>query len=111
MEAGPWYRGWPVCRTTPKNADRSALRHKNFVEKALRAKTDFLSAFSVIWPVQSSSRKYLASPPAQIKSISFAVPPHSEGRFANVTNAGRDAVDATARLTGDANADGEDVWS
>jgi hypothetical protein len=38
-------------------------------------------------------------------------PVPTEGRFANVTNAGRDAVDATARLTGDANADGEDVWS
>jgi hypothetical protein len=36
---------------------------------------------------------------------------HSEGRFANVTNAGRGAVDVAARLTGDANADGEDVWS
>jgi hypothetical protein len=29
----------------------------------------------------------------------------------NVINAGRDAVDATARLTGVANADGEVVWS
>jgi hypothetical protein len=43
--------------------------------------------------------------------MSLAVPSHSEGRFANVTDAGRGAVDATARLTGDANADGEDVWS
>jgi hypothetical protein len=45
------------------------------------------------------------------QSISVAILFHSEGRFANVTNAGRGAVDATARLTGDANADGEDVWS
>jgi hypothetical protein len=29
----------------------------------------------------------------------------------NVTSAGRDAVDAEARETGDANADGEVVWS
>jgi hypothetical protein len=47
----------------------------------------------------------------QITSISSAILFHSEGRFANVTDAGRGAVDATARLTGDANADGEDVWS
>ena len=45
------------------------------------------------------------------QSISPAILFHSEGRFANVTDAGRGAVDATARLTGDANADGEDVWS
>jgi hypothetical protein len=91
--------------------DRSAFPLKIFVEKAVRAKADFLNAFNVIWPVQSSLRKYSASPPPQIKSISVAIPPHSEGRFANVTDAGRDAVDAAARLTGDANADGEDVWS
>ena len=48
---------------------------------------------------------------AQIPSISPAILFHSEGRFANVTDAGRGAVDAAARLTGDANADGEDVWS
>jgi hypothetical protein len=34
-----------------------------------------------------------------------------EGRFAVVTNAGRDAVDADALLTNGAEADGEDVWS
>jgi len=50
-------------------------------------------------------------PQTQITSISPAILFHSEGRFANVTDAGRGAVDATARLTGDANADGEDVWS
>jgi hypothetical protein len=47
----------------------------------------------------------------QITSIFTAILFHSEGRFANVTDAGRGAVDAAARLTGDANADGEDVWS
>ena len=34
-----------------------------------------------------------------------------EGRFAIVTDAGRDAVDADALLTNGAEADGEDVWS
>ena len=34
-----------------------------------------------------------------------------QGRFAIVTNAGRDAVDAAVSLTNDAKADGEVVWS
>jgi hypothetical protein len=34
-----------------------------------------------------------------------------EGRFAIVTDAGRDAVDADAPITNGAEADGEDVWS
>jgi hypothetical protein len=34
-----------------------------------------------------------------------------EGRFAIVTDAGRDAVDADALLTNGAEADGEVVWS
>ena len=38
-------------------------------------------------------------------------PVPSEGRFAIVTDAGRDAVDADALLTDGAEADGEDVWS
>jgi hypothetical protein len=38
-------------------------------------------------------------------------PVPKEGRFAIVTNAGRDAVDADALLTNGADADGEDVWS
>ena len=38
------------------------------------------------------------------------IPFHSEGRFANVTDAGRGAVDAAARETGDAKADGQGVW-
>jgi hypothetical protein len=33
------------------------------------------------------------------RSISASVPSHSEGRFAIVTDAGRDAVDADAPLT------------
>jgi hypothetical protein len=35
----------------------------------------------------------------------------TEGRFANVTDAGLDAMDAEARETGDADADGKIVWS
>jgi hypothetical protein len=38
----------------------------------------------------------------RITLVTFAVPPHSEGRRATSRNAERDAVDAGARLTGDA---------
>jgi hypothetical protein len=39
------------------------------------------------------------------------IPSRSEGRFAIVTDAGRDAVDADVPLTNGAKADGEVVWS
>ena len=67
----------------------------------------------MVWSgaVQPHVQKYSDFQKTQITSISPAILFHSEGRFANVTDAGRGAVDATARLTGDANADGEDVWS
>jgi hypothetical protein len=38
--------------------------------------------------------------------ISVAIPSHTEGRLAIVTNAGRDAVDADAPITNGADADG-----
>jgi hypothetical protein len=38
-------------------------------------------------------------------------PVPTEGRYAIVTFAGRDAVDADAPITNGADADGEDVWS
>ena len=41
----------------------------------------------------------------------YAYPVPIEGRFAIVTNAGRDAVDVAAPLTNGAQADGEVVWS
>ena len=49
--------------------------------------------------VQSPLQKYSASRLTQIKSISTVVPSLSEGRFAIVTNVGRDAVDADAPMT------------
>ena len=45
------------------------------------------------------------------RPISFPIPSHSEGRFADVTDAGRGAVDAAARETGVFAAYGEIVWS
>jgi len=61
-------------------------------------------------PVQSSSKKYFASGVGQIAFTTRAFC-SSKGRFAIVTNAGRNAVDAAAFLTNSANADGEGVWS
>ena len=46
--------------------------------------------------VQPFAQKYFASMFAQITFMSAAVPSHTEGRFAIVTDAGRDAVDALA---------------
>jgi len=61
-------------------------------------------------PVQSCSKKYFASDVGQITFTTRAFC-SSKGRFAIVTNAGRNAVDAAALLTNGANADGEVVWS
>jgi hypothetical protein len=60
--------------------------------------------------VQPCLQKYFYSP--QGKSLLHPMPSRpSEGRFAIVTNVGRDAVDADALLTNGAEADGEVVWS
>src|SRR5512140_927752 len=53
-------------------------------------------------PVQPPLQKYSGFPNRQITSISPAIPSHSEGSFAIVTDAGRDAVDALALLTNSA---------
>jgi hypothetical protein len=63
-------------------------------------------------PVQSPSQKYSGSLLTQITSTSSAVPSHSKGRLAIVTNAGRDAMDAGgAEDEGAYLAYGEAVWS
>jgi hypothetical protein len=61
--------------------------------------------------VQPHLQKYFRFHLTQIKSISLTVLLHTEGRFAIVTSAGRDAMDAKMLLTNSANADGEVVWS
>jgi hypothetical protein len=61
--------------------------------------------------VQPLSKKYFCSRLTQITFKSTAIPSRSEGRFAIVTDAGRDAVDVAAPLTNGAQADGEVVWS
>jgi hypothetical protein len=42
--------------------------------------------------VHPLSQKYSDFPNTQITAISLSIPSHSEGRFANVTDAGRVAV-------------------
>jgi len=49
--------------------------------------------------VQPSLQKYSDFPKTQITFVTLAIPSHSEGRFAIVTNAGRDALDADVPLT------------
>jgi hypothetical protein len=62
---------------------------------ALRPITNFLNQINLIPPIQSCLQKYFPSRSTQINSISPPSRP-PEGRFAIVTNAGRDAVDAAA---------------
>jgi hypothetical protein len=60
--------------------------------------------------VKPPLRKYSYFQLAQITSYQSPSRP-TEGRFAIVTDAGRDAVDADAPITNGADADGEVVWS
>ena len=60
----------------------------------LRENAVLLKRINAIWVVQSPSQKYFRSFPTQITCISLAIPAHTEGRFAIVTDARRDAVDA-----------------
>jgi hypothetical protein len=90
---------------------RSRIALRSIRATGLRQNRKFANKFKLIWVVQSRLQKYTALPAPQITSISPAVPSHSEGRLAIVTDAGRDAVDADALLTNGAEADGEGVWS
>ena len=77
----------------------------------MRLEDENASAINVILPVQIYLKKYIASRSTQIK---FIVAPSRlpEGRFANVTDVRRDAVDADGASDESAYlADGEVVWS
>jgi hypothetical protein len=50
------------------------------------AEKKFFFEFKLIWVVQSPSQKYFDSLFTQITSTSLAIPAHTEGRFAIVTN-------------------------
>jgi hypothetical protein len=60
--------------------------------------------------VQPHLQKFSDFPKTQITLYPSPSRP-TEGRFAIVTNAGRDAVDADAPITNGTEADGEGVWS
>jgi hypothetical protein len=49
---------------------------------------DLLNAINLIWVVQSPLQKYSGSLLTQITSIPLAIPAHTKGRFAIVTNVG-----------------------
>jgi hypothetical protein len=57
-------------------------------QSALRAQPDLLNWINVMLPVQSSLQKYFRSLLTQITCISLAIPAHTKGRFAIVTNVG-----------------------
>jgi hypothetical protein len=62
----------------------------------LRTNGYLLDNFRLIWVIQCSVQKYSAFHPTQISGAFSAVPSRQQGRFAIVTNARRDAVDAAA---------------
>jgi hypothetical protein len=68
-----------------------------------------LKRIKVIWGVQSSLQKYFRSLLRQITCLLLAIPAHTEGRFAIVTDVGQGtrAAPKTRALP----ADGEVVWS
>jgi len=55
----------------------------------LRENAVLLKRINAIWVVQSPSQKYFRSFPTQITCISLAIPAHTEGRFAIVTDVGQ----------------------
>ena len=78
----------------------------------MRENAVLLKRINVIWVVQSHSQKYSRSLLTQITCISLAIPAHTEGRFAIVTDVGQgmrwtQAAPKTRALP----ADGEVVWS
>ena len=55
----------------------------------MRIERKFSRGINVIWVVQSPSEKYFRSLLTQITCISLAIPAHTEGRFAIVTDVGQ----------------------
>jgi hypothetical protein len=78
----------------------------------LRETDDLSSRINVIWGVQSLCEKYSAFLVGQIIFTNSPCPASHKGRFAIVTNAGRDAMDAGGAADESAGlADGEVAWS
>jgi hypothetical protein len=83
----------------------------DYASTDLHEKTNFLKPIKLFLSVQSRLKKYSGFPKAQITFISPLSRP-TRGALAIVTDAGRDAVDASGASDESAFlADGEVVWS
>jgi hypothetical protein len=67
---------------------RAALGADPLARPGMTAEKKFSFGFKLIWVVQSLAQKYSGSLLTQITSISAAIPTHTKGRFAIVTNVG-----------------------
>jgi hypothetical protein len=72
---------------------------------------NFPNRFKLIMPCPVVARKIFLFPSDPNHRLIPSHPVPKEGRFAIVTDVGRDAVDAVALLTNSAKADGEVAWS
>jgi len=96
----------PAVPVFQKGRVTPALRPAN-----LRVKSNFSNRIKLFLSVQSRRKKFSASQFPQITSLSPAIPSH-RGALAIVTDAERDAVDASGASDESALlADGEVVWS
>jgi hypothetical protein len=91
----------PLWTSRLRNESNSAVAERHYRLRipfpGLRVKSKLLNRINLICPVQSRLQKFCGSRRPQITSISAAIPPHTEGRFAIVTDVRvRDAVDAAA---------------
>jgi hypothetical protein len=77
----------------------------------MRSKIEFVKAFQSDLPCPALFEKIFLFPSDPNHRLISRHPVPNEGRFAIVTDVGRDAVDADALLTNSAQADGEVVWS
>src|SRR5260370_23214892 len=84
-----------ICPTRQISLQSASLDDEGS-KNPLRVNFNLRSDFKVIWVVQSLSKKYSAFAVGQISATSSRHLIPQEGRFAIVTNAGWDVVDATA---------------
>ena len=84
----------PGCTDLPDGKSSVVIGPGDRIEKAARAKGNFLNGFNVIWVVQPSSKKYSALAVGQIKSRTRAILSREEGRWPSSRTLGQVAVDA-----------------
>jgi hypothetical protein len=71
------------------HASRARSDKRYALARGMTAEKKFSFSFNLIWVVQPLLQKYSGSLLTQITSISFAIPAHTEGRFAIVTDVGQ----------------------